>query len=81
MSAPSPEPTVYVVDDDASTRELLAWLMTRNGLQPRSSPTRRSFLAAYRTDLPGVLVLDLNMPGMSGLDLQQYLKEQGCCCR
>jgi RNA polymerase sigma factor (sigma-70 family) len=37
----------------------------------------RSFLAAYRADAPGCLVLDLNMPGMSGLDLQQYLKERG----
>jgi RNA polymerase sigma factor (sigma-70 family) len=37
----------------------------------------RAFLEAYRPERPGCLVLDLNMPGMSGLELQQYLKEQG----
>ena len=75
MSAEPNEPIVYVVDDDSSTRELLAWLMKRNGHRAEVFPDARSFLAAYRPELPGVLVLDLNMPGMSGLDLQQYLKE------
>jgi FixJ family two-component response regulator len=70
-------PTVFVVDDDSSTRELLAWLMKRNALAVEAFPDARSFLKAYGTDRPGCLVLDLNMPGMSGLDLQQYLKEQG----
>jgi RNA polymerase sigma factor (sigma-70 family) len=75
MSAP--EPTVFVVDDDNSTRELLAWLMKRNGLAFEAFPDARGFLEAYDTQRPGCLVLDLNMPGMNGLDLQQYLKEQG----
>jgi FixJ family two-component response regulator len=70
-------PTVYVVDDDASTRELLAWLMKRQGIPAELFPDARSFLERYRPEYPGVLVLDLNMPGMSGLDLQQYLKEHG----
>jgi FixJ family two-component response regulator len=79
MNSPSPAaaPTVYVVDDDSSTRELLAWLMKRNSLAVEAFPDARSFLKAYRAEKPGCLVLDLNMPGMSGLDLQQYLKEQG----
>jgi len=78
MSAPPGSASiVYVVDDDASTRELLAWLMKRNGLRAEVFADARAFLAAYRFDQPGVLVLDLNMPGMSGLDLQQSLKEQG----
>ena len=76
MTAPI-EPTVYVVDDDSSTRELLDWLMNRHGLRTALFPDARSFLSAYRPEMPGVLVLDLNMPGMSGLDLQQYLKEHG----
>ncbi len=69
--------TVFVVDDDASTRELMAFLMQRNGLAVEVFPDAPSFLAAYRAERPGCLVLDLNMPGMSGLDLQQSLKEQG----
>jgi two-component system response regulator TtrR len=69
--------TVFVVDDDSSTRELLSFLMKRNGFAVEVFPDAPSFLAAYRADGPGCLVLDLNMPGMSGLDLQQYLKEQG----
>jgi FixJ family two-component response regulator len=71
------EPTVYVVDDDASTRELLAWLMKRHGLRTEVFADARAFLKSYRTEMPGCLILDLNMPGMSGLDLQQYLKEHG----
>jgi RNA polymerase sigma factor (sigma-70 family) len=70
-------PTVFVVDDDSSTRELLAWLMKRHDLAVEAFPDARAFLDAYRAEHPGCLVLDLNMPGMSGLDLQQYLKEQG----
>ena len=73
----APIPTVYVVDDDASTRELLAWLMKRNNLAVEVFADARAFLAAYQPGAPGCLVLDLNMPGMSGLDLQRYLNEQG----
>ncbi len=69
--------TVFVVDDDNSTRELMSFLMKRSGFAVEVFPDASSFLAAYRPDCPGCLVLDLNMPGMSGLDLQQYLKEQG----
>jgi RNA polymerase sigma factor (sigma-70 family) len=78
MGARTPmEPTVFVVDDDGSTRELLAWLMKRNGLKAQVFADARSFLAAYQADMPGCLVVDLDMPGMSGLDLQQYLKQHG----
>ena len=70
-------PTVFVVDDDNSTRELLAWLMKRHNLRTEVFADARAFLESYREDRPGCLVVDLNMPGMSGLDLQQYLKEQG----
>ena len=69
--------TVYVVDDDSSTRELLSWLMQRNGLRAEAFADARSFLAAYRPGTPGCLIVDLNMPGMSGLDLQRCLKEKG----
>ncbi|MEO5676238.1 MAG: response regulator [Usitatibacter sp.] len=71
------EATVFVVDDDSSTRELLAWLMKRHGLRSAVFPDARSFLKDYRADMPGCLVVDLNMPGMSGLDLQRYLNQNG----
>jgi RNA polymerase sigma factor (sigma-70 family) len=71
------EATVFVVDDDSSTRELLVWLMKRHGMRTEVFPDARSFLNRYKPEMPGCLVVDLNMPGMSGLDLQQYLKEHG----
>lgn len=71
------EGTVFVVDDDSSTRELLAWLMKRHGMRAEVYPDAKSFLEGYKPDSPGCLVVDLNMPGMSGLDLQHYLKEHG----
>jgi FixJ family two-component response regulator len=71
------EPTVYVIDDDESIRELLAWLMRRNQIRAEAFANARSFLKAYRPEAPGCLILDLYMPGMSGLELQVYLKEAG----
>jgi RNA polymerase sigma factor (sigma-70 family) len=73
----STEPVVFVVDDDPSIRELLTWLMKRNALQVQAFGDAREFLAAYRPGQAGCLVLDLNMPGMDGLELQQNLKAQG----
>ena len=67
------EPIVYVIDDDESIRELLTWLMKREKLRVEAFGNAQSFLKAWRPNQPGCLVLDLFMPGMSGLDLQQYL--------
>jgi two-component system response regulator TtrR len=69
--------TVYVVDDDESIRELLTWLMKRNNIPVEAFTDAATFLDVYRPEFPGCLVLDLNLPGMSGLDLQAYLNEQG----
>jgi RNA polymerase sigma factor (sigma-70 family) len=71
------EPTVYVVDDDASIRELLTWLMKREGIRVAAFASAQEFLASWRDEGPGCLVLDLHMPGMSGLDLQKYLIDHG----
>jgi FixJ family two-component response regulator len=71
------EPVVYVVDDDASIRELIAWLMKREAIRVETFANARDFLAAWRDQGPGCLVLDLYMPGMSGLELQQYLIDHG----
>jgi len=69
-------PTVYVVDDDSSIRQLLEWLMQRDGLAVAAFPDAQSFLEAYRPGA-GCLLVDLHMPGMDGLELQQLLKERG----
>ena len=68
-------PMVYVVDDDASIRELLAWLMKSNGLAVATFASAQQFLKSYSTGSPGCLIVDLYMPGMSGLELQHYLIE------
>ena len=68
---------MFVIDDDESIRELLAWLMARNSIPCETFANARSFLAACQPDAPGCLVLDLYMPGMSGLDLQKYLTDHG----
>ena len=69
--------TVYVVDDDPSIRELLAWLMKRNALHCETFAEPRSFLAAYRAESSACVILDLHMPGMTGLEVQRMLNEQG----
>ena len=71
------EATVYVIDDDESTRELLAWLMKRNSIRCETFPDARSFLAACRRESTGCIILDLHMPGISGLDAQRTLRQQG----
>lgn len=68
-------PTVYVVDDDASIRELLAWLMKSNGIAVATYANAEHFLKSYHAGSPGCLIVDLYMPGMGGLELQQYLIE------
>ena len=69
--------TVYVVDDDASIRELIAWLMQANGIAVMTFANAQTFIDTYLPGSPGCIVLDLHMPGMSGLDLQQYLIQHG----
>jgi DNA-binding NtrC family response regulator len=66
-------PLVYVVDDDASAREGVAGLLRSAGLTPRTFASAEEFLAAPRPKTPSCLVLDVSLPGVSGLDLQQEL--------
>ncbi len=74
MSPPF-EPTVFIVDDDEAVRNSLRFLMKSVNLAAQTYPSAQSFLDAYDRDRPGCLVLDVRMPGMSGLDLQEKLKE------
>jgi len=64
---------VYVVDDDASVREAVDSLIRSAGLPVRTFASAQEFLATPRTEMPSCLVLDLHLPGLSGLDLQEEL--------
>ena len=73
MSATAP--IVFVVDDDASLRSSLRRLITSVGFAVEVFPSARAFLDARRPDGPGCLVLDVRLPGLSGLDLQRELAD------
>jgi FixJ family two-component response regulator len=64
---------VYVVDDDDSVRRALARLIRSMGLRVETFPSAEAFLAHERADLPSCLILDVRLPGPSGLDLQATL--------
>jgi FixJ family two-component response regulator len=67
-------PTVFIVDDDADMRESLQELLESVGLHSQSFGTAQEFLAVGRGDGPSCLILDVRLPGISGLDLQSELK-------
>src|SRR5439155_4180867 len=71
------ESTVFVVDDDADLRESLGWLFQSAGLRVKSYSTAQEFLTDYKPEEPGCLLLDVRMPGLSGLDLQEELRRRG----
>jgi FixJ family two-component response regulator len=71
------EPVVYVVDDDAGVREAIQGLFASIGLKAETFRTAHEFLRSTRPDVPGCLVLDVRLPGSSGLDLQRELAETG----
>jgi len=70
------EPTAFVVDDDAAVRDSLRLLLRSIGLSAETYSSATEFLQAYDAARPGCLVLDVRMPGMSGLELQEKLEEQ-----
>ncbi len=73
MNAPQTASTVYIVDDDEAVRDSLRWLLEANNYRVRAFPSGESFLAEYDEKRPGVLIVDVRMPGMSGLELQEQL--------
>jgi RNA polymerase sigma factor (sigma-70 family) len=76
MSHTTSEPIVYVVDDDASVRRSLRWLLESVDLSVHDCATAVEFLEVYDEDRAGCVVLDVRMPGMSGLDLQEKIKSE-----
>jgi two-component system response regulator FixJ len=70
-------PTIYVVDDDDGMRRALDTLLGTVGYKTAVFSRPSEFLVNYKLDAPGCLVLDIRMPGMSGLELQQHLNRMG----
>ncbi len=69
-------PTVFVVDDDEAMRNSLRWLIESVGLAVECHDSAESFLDSYYPGRSGCLLLDVRMPGMSGLELQEYLRRK-----
>ena len=68
---------VYIVDDDDLTRDYFRVVLSEAGLTCRTIESAEAFLLAYDPQQPGCLLLDVHMPGMTGLELQQQLNRRG----
>jgi FixJ family two-component response regulator len=76
-AAKIPSQVVFVIDDDASMREAVSRLLNAVGLTVQTFASAREFLAGRLPDVPGCAVLDVRLPGLSGLDLQREMVERG----
>ncbi len=72
----SREPAVFIVDDDASVRNALKRLLTSVSIQCETFGDAREFLGRIDDEMTGCVLLDVRMPGLSGLDLQRLLRER-----
>lgn len=70
-------PTVFIVDDDPAVRDAIRWLMEQVKLKTRVFSSADEFLAGFVPGTRGCIILDIRMPGMSGLELQERLKASG----
>lgn len=73
MNTPHLSSTVFIVDDDEAVRDSLRWLLEANGYRVRAYASGENFLDEYDASQIGVLITDVRMPGMSGLELQEQL--------
>src|SRR5580698_5999793 len=76
LSMPPTIPTVVVVDDDISVRESLELLLQNEGWQPALFESAQEFLTRLPTVAPSCLILDVNLPDLSGLDIQQRISDE-----
>lgn len=76
MTTPQAQGTIYIVDDDEAVRDSLRWLLEANGYRVKCYSGGEQFLEAYDSEQIGVLIADVRMPGMSGLELQEALIER-----
>jgi two-component system response regulator FixJ len=74
---PVADPVVYIIDDDDGMRRALTLLLNTVGYTTRAYANPHEFLAQFKAEAAGCLVLDIRMPGMSGLELQQQLTRIG----
>jgi len=70
--------TVFIVDDDQAVARSLRWLIETVRLRVETFASAQAFLDGYDASKPGCLVLDVRMPGMSGLELQERLAARRC---
>lgn len=70
-------PVIYVVDDDPSVRDSLEDLLSALGMRPRLFASAQEFIGSIIPDTPGCIVLDVRMPGMSGIEFQEWLATSG----
>ncbi len=77
MSPAQARPAVYIVDDDEAIRDSLELLFSTVGLATCSFPDAQTFLDGWSETMRGVLVVDIRMPGMNGLELQDALNARG----
>ena len=78
MDVPPSAQKIFVVDDDQAVRESLCWLLESVNLPVETFGSAQEFLSSYSADQGGCLILDVRMPGMSGLELQNKLAEIEC---
>jgi len=76
-AAKIPSQVVFVIDDDASMRDAVSRLLNAVGLTVQTFASAREFLGESLPDVPGCVVLDVRLPGLSGLDLQREMVERG----
>ena len=75
MTATEEEPVVFIIDDDETVRETVADLLHSVGLGAQTFGSAKEFLEAKRPDVPGCIVLDVRLPGASGLEVQRTLTD------
>jgi FixJ family two-component response regulator len=71
------QPSVFVVDEDVAVRDGLRAMLEAHAFSVSEFATAEEFMARYRPEQPGCLLLDLQLPGMSGTDLQEALLARG----
>jgi two-component system, LuxR family, response regulator FixJ len=74
--ASPPQSTIYIVEDDEGLRKSLHWLVATLGVPVKAFQSAEAFLGEYDEQVPGCLVVDVKMPGMSGLNLQRELRRR-----